>query len=165
MNSRKRNVSSTDAVPKKKQKVSEPENKNRSNSKVAAKTKTKAQTALADAWRWSPTRRAVAVQQAVKHRLFDIRITSGKRDNKIKDTVADMNEMIDIDIYFILLTVEQYTKEIYKVQKKVIKIGLNDKAQMLTLSDEEQDLCKQLDESGHVTEAVKARMPANACLV
>lgn len=114
---------------------------------------------LSQTWRWSANRRKVAVEQAVKHRLFDIKITGGRRDSKMNVIVSEMNNMTDIDINFVLLTVENYKKEIYKIQRKVIKIPTD---QVALLPNEEQQLREQLKQSGDIEEANKSRMSANS---
>ena len=92
------------------------------SSKNKSKTKSNSKQLLAQNWRWSPPRRTIAVEQAVKYRLFDIKLIDGKRDQKIAFIVTEMNGMTDVDINFVLLTTESYTKEIYKIQRKVLKV-------------------------------------------
>ena len=160
---KKRSMSATDPVPKKKQKLSGSGSECKDTN--IPMVRTRAQAVLGESWRWSPARRAVAVQQAVSCKLFDMKVTDGKRDSKIADIVHDINQMTHIDVNFVLLTKEQYTKEIYKIQRKVIRIGVNDKSQIALLPMEEQELFKQLDASGHVKEASKAKMSANSSSV
>ena len=151
----KRGLKADGTNPKKKQKISESGN--------AAKAKTKG--TLAAAWRWSPPRRTVAVSEAVKNRLFDIGVANNKRDSKIDEIVKNINGMKEIDVNFALLTSEHYRKEIYKIQRKVLKLGVADEQSILLLPKEEQDLFKQLKEAGEVKEASLTTMSADSCLV
>ena len=169
-------INSSQPRPKKRQKVSvntksnnhnDPNVKSKSHSKPQkpqppsskSKPKSNSTNLLAPSWRWSPKRRTIAVKQAVKYRLFDIKIVDGKRDSKINVIVSEMNGMTDIDINFVLLTVDSYKKEIYRIQRKVLKFKED---QLDLLPEEEQQLHQQLKQSGHVAEANKSRMSANS---
>lgn len=150
-----------DPPPKKKQKLSESECKESTGNAKRSKTKGK----LASTWRWSPARRTVAVNKANAIRLFDITVDGGKRDAKIEEITKEMNQLTDIDVNFALLTAEHYRKEIYKIQRKVIKLGVKDEGPIALLPDEEQELFKQLKDAGQVEEADKCTVSGNTCLV
>ena len=158
----KRPLKGNDPVPRKRQKVSES-----SGDKDQAKNKGKAKAKgiLASTWRWSPSRRTVAVNKANCVRLFDIGVESGKRDQKIVEITKEINTMTNIDVNFALMTAEHYKKEIYKIQRKVIKLGVGDEEAVLLLPKEEQELYKQLKDAGQVAEANKCTMSGNSSLV
>ena len=166
---RSKQINSTNAKPRKKIKLSVSNTNSNSSqhpkppkpqpSNIKTKPKSASKQLLASKWRWSPPRRKLAVEQAVDCRLFDIKITDGRRDAKIACIVANMNKMTDIDINFALLTIEHYTKEIYRIQRKVLKI---DDEQLDLLPKEEQTLFQQLKSSGEVEEARLTQMSANS---
>ena len=117
---------------------------------------------MANTWRWTPKRREVAVKKATDCMLFDIKVDKGMRDAKISVIVSEMNQMTDVDVNFALLETTAYTKEIYRIQRKVLKINED---QLDILPEQEQLLYKQLKDGGHFEEASKARMEANSSFV
>ena len=131
------------------------------NTKPKAKTKPKKlpkTQILAPSWRWDKDRRKVAIQKATDCNLFNIKTTGGKRDQQIRVIVYNLNDMKDVDVNYLLLTEELYTKEIYRIQRKLER--LSDEAAEL-LPEEEQLLFKQLLDSGHIAEARTAKVSAD----
>lgn len=134
---------------------------NANNPRSRKRQKQEKKQTMANTWRWTPKRREVAIKKATDCRLFDIKIDKGLRDRKMASIVSEINGMTDVDINFVLLTTEAFKREIYKTQRKVIKVP---EEQMNLLPAHELVLRKQLKEAGEVEEATKTRLAGNTSL-
>ena len=104
------------------------------------------------------------MRKAVECNLFSYSVDDGSRDKNIKALVNELNNDTKDDINWVLLRFDQYRKQIYQMQRKLLKFAEKEDSLHL-LPQSEQNLFEQLKQIGQVKEAAVTKLAGNMSLV